>query len=34
MKGLVSPENESALLKAIEAPLPDKILAAFGGGKC
>ncbi len=29
MKGLLSPEDEQALLEAIEAPLPDDILAAF-----
>jgi len=29
MKGLLNQEDEDALLKAIEAPLPDEILAAF-----
>jgi prevent-host-death family protein len=29
MKGLLSPEEEEALLKAIEAPLPDDVLASF-----
>jgi hypothetical protein len=29
MKGLLNQEEERALLDAIEAPLPDEILAAF-----
>jgi hypothetical protein len=29
MKGLLNAEDEQALLAAIEAPLPDEILAAF-----
>jgi hypothetical protein len=29
MKGLLSPEDEQALLDAIDAPLPDDILATF-----
>src|SRR5215470_20176621 len=29
MKGLLSPEDEQALLDAIEAPLPDDVLASF-----
>jgi len=29
MKGLLSKADEQALLDAIEAPLPDEILAAF-----
>jgi prevent-host-death family protein len=28
-KGLFSPEDEQALLKAIEEPLPDDVLASF-----
>jgi prevent-host-death family protein len=30
-KGLFSPEDERALLKAVEEPLPDEVLAAFYG---
>jgi hypothetical protein len=33
MKGLLSPEDEKALLDAIEAPLPDDVLASFHIGK-
>jgi prevent-host-death family protein len=33
MKGLLSPEDEEALLKAIEAPLPDDVLASFYAGR-
>ena len=29
MKGLLSPEDEEALLRVIEAPLPDDVLASF-----
>jgi prevent-host-death family protein len=29
MKGMLSPEDEQALLDAIEAPLPDDVLASF-----
>jgi prevent-host-death family protein len=29
MKGMLSPEDEKALLDAIEAPLPDDVLASF-----
>ena len=29
LKGLLSPEDEQALLDAIEAPLPDDVLASF-----
>jgi prevent-host-death family protein len=29
MKGLLSPEDEKALIDAIEAPLPDDVLASF-----
>jgi prevent-host-death family protein len=32
MKGLLSPEDEQALLDAIEAPLPDDVLASFHVG--
>jgi prevent-host-death family protein len=32
MKGMLSPEDELALLDAVERPLPDEILAAFHGG--
>ncbi len=33
MKGMLSPEDEKALLDAIEAPLPDDVLASFYIGK-
>jgi prevent-host-death family protein len=33
MKGLLSPEDEQALLDAIEAPLPDDVLASFYIGR-
>jgi hypothetical protein len=33
MKGLLSPEDEQALLDAIEAPLPDDVLASFHVGR-
>ncbi len=33
MKGLLSPEDEQALLDAIEAPLPDDVLASFHLGR-
>jgi prevent-host-death family protein len=33
MKGLLSPEVEQALLDAIEAPLPDDVLASFHIGR-
>ena len=33
MKGLLSPEDEKALLDAIEAPLPDDVLASFYAGR-
>ena len=33
MKGLLSPEDEEALLDAIEAPLPDDVLASFHLGR-
>jgi prevent-host-death family protein len=33
MKGLLSPEDEQALLDAIEAPLPDDVLASFHIGQ-
>ena len=33
MKGLLSPEDEKALLDAIEAPLPDDVLASFHIGR-
>ena len=33
MKGLLSPEDEKALLDAIEAPLPDDVLASFYDGQ-
>jgi prevent-host-death family protein len=33
MKGLLSPEDEKALLDAIEAPLPDDVLASFHVGR-
>jgi prevent-host-death family protein len=33
MKGLLSPEDEKALLDAIEAPLPDDVLASFYNSK-
>src|SRR5437016_11433096 len=33
MKGLLSPEEEQALLDAIEAPLPDDVLASFYIGR-
>ena len=29
MKGLLSPEDQKALLDAVEAPLPDEVLASF-----
>jgi prevent-host-death family protein len=29
MKGMLSPEDQKALLDAIEAPLPDDVLASF-----
>ncbi len=32
MKGMLSPEDEKALLDAIEAPLPDDVLASFYSG--
>jgi prevent-host-death family protein len=32
MKGLLSPEDEKALLDAIETPLPDDVLASFYDG--
>jgi len=32
MKGLLSPEDEKVLLDAIEAPLPDDVLASFHVG--
>jgi prevent-host-death family protein len=32
MKGLLNPEEEKALLDAIEAPLPDDVLASFHVG--
>lgn len=32
MKGMLSPEDEKALLEAIEAPLPDDVLASFYDG--
>src|SRR5215470_5555168 len=32
MKGMLSPEDEVALLDAVERPLPDEILAVFNGG--
>jgi prevent-host-death family protein len=33
MKGMLSPEDEKALLDAIEAPLPDDVLASFHLGR-
>jgi len=33
MKGLLSPEDEKALLAAVEAPLPDDVLASFHIGR-
>ena len=33
LKGLLSPEDEQALLDAIEAPLPDDVLASFHIGR-
>jgi prevent-host-death family protein len=33
MKGLLNPEEEKALLDAIEAPLPDDVLASFHVGR-
>jgi hypothetical protein len=33
MKGLLSPEDAKALLDAIEAPLPDDVLASFHVGR-
>jgi hypothetical protein len=33
MKGLLSPGDEQALLDAIEAPLPDDVLASFHVGR-
>jgi prevent-host-death family protein len=33
LKGLLSPEDEQALLDAIEAPLPDDVLAYFHIGR-
>ena len=33
MKGLLSPQDEKALLDAIEAPLPDDVLASFHVGR-
>src|SRR5579871_210767 len=33
MKGMLSPEDEKALLDAIEAPLPDDVLASSYSGR-
>ena len=33
MKGMLSPEDEKALLDAIEAPLPDDVLESFYSGR-
>jgi prevent-host-death family protein len=33
LKGLLSPGDEQALLDAIEAPLPDEVLASFHIGR-
>jgi len=33
MKGMLSPKDEKAFLDAIEAPLPDDVLATFYTGK-
>jgi hypothetical protein len=32
MKGMLSRQDELALLDAVEGPLPDEIVAAFHGG--
>ena len=33
MKGLLNPEDEKALLAALEAPLPEDVLASFHIGR-
>lgn len=33
MKGMLGPEDEKALLDAIEAPLPDDVLESFYSGR-